>query len=347
MKKIRKYVLFLLAMLIFACGLAGLLLWPHSLGLKQGVDYAYSVALVGDTQMMAWQYPENLSQIYDWILDNQKKYNIQYVIGLGDLTDRGIEYYANEYYHSDAKGNFRTVRDEWIDAADAVRKLNDRIPYTLNIGNHDDAKLYRLETDEYDCSMFMPDYFNEAFHIAGSSVPNGYDYMPYTVSDGGTYGFYDDAHIENTWRRCWIGTQEYLILTIGYLDHKDEAIMTWAENLIRENEDCTVILSTHSYLDKNGEPVNSLRERLVLPYKNVELVVCGHANNQSIVFNRIAKQGENPVTELMVNPQELRETGVIAILYFTSEGEQVGLECYSTVTDRCYGRENQFRIRAA
>ena len=53
-------------------------------------DYAYSLAIVGDTQVVCEndvEYNQNgMDTLYQWIVDNKVSKNIQYVIGVGDIT---------------------------------------------------------------------------------------------------------------------------------------------------------------------------------------------------------------------------------------------------------------------
>ena len=87
-------------------------------------DYAYSVAVVGDTQILVEtdansrqdEDPSNdtdyTASIYDWIIANKDAKKMQYVIGLGDITNN----------HTDL---------EWQVAKDAITKMNGVIPYSL------------------------------------------------------------------------------------------------------------------------------------------------------------------------------------------------------------------------
>ena len=97
--------------------------------LVKGEDYAYSFAVVGDTQTLnvqdAANCTENMKRIYEWIVKNKDAKGISFVMGLGDITDTFKS--SGTYY---AK--------EWVNAKEALALLdNASIPYSLVRGNHD------------------------------------------------------------------------------------------------------------------------------------------------------------------------------------------------------------------
>ena len=93
--------------------------------------YAYSFVVVGDTQNLniADVRDNNVSYmntLYNWILTNKEQKNIQYVLGLGDIT---------QAYHRGYSSGIWV--DEWINAAQAVSLLDGKLGYSLVRGNHD------------------------------------------------------------------------------------------------------------------------------------------------------------------------------------------------------------------
>lgn len=67
-------------------------------------DYAYSFAIVGDTQKLVYNDAYNgtdyTSYIYDWIVKNAESKKIKFVMGMGDITDKNEVDQTTE-----AKGN--------------------------------------------------------------------------------------------------------------------------------------------------------------------------------------------------------------------------------------------------
>ena len=100
--------------------------WKETgLNLVQGKDYAYSFAVIGDTQNLnlysdVRKGTSYLKGMYQWILDNQTSKNIQYVMGVGDITQSWNRDYGNEMYA------------EWINAAEALALLDGKIDILQN-----------------------------------------------------------------------------------------------------------------------------------------------------------------------------------------------------------------------
>ena len=88
-------------------------------------DYAYSFAFIGDTQFLVEKdvndgTTQYSTPIFDWIIANKDKKNIQHVFGLGDITDN----------NADA---------EWEYAVTLYEKFgNANVDYSIIPGNHDD-----------------------------------------------------------------------------------------------------------------------------------------------------------------------------------------------------------------
>ncbi|MBR4420037.1 MAG: metallophosphoesterase, partial [Clostridia bacterium] len=98
-------------------------IWVDSLA--EPANYAYSLAVVGDTQYVTMYQPKALKNMYKWIADNAATKKMQYVIGVGDIT------------HTDGAV-------EWANAYDAISQLDGKVGYALVRGNHD------IRTSYYD-----------------------------------------------------------------------------------------------------------------------------------------------------------------------------------------------------
>ena len=92
-------------------------------------DYAYSFAVVGDTQKLCQDNPSAMKGIYDWIIANKESKNIQHVFGLGDIT---------EYWGKTTPEQL----DEWTRAKTYVSQLDGVVSYSLVRGNHDESNLF-------------------------------------------------------------------------------------------------------------------------------------------------------------------------------------------------------------
>ncbi len=96
-------------------------------------DYAYSFAVIGDTQKVTYYYPDDFTKIYDWIIENapDDKENIEFVLGLGDITDLDSA-------------------SEWEVASAGIKKLHGVIPYSLIRGNHEWKDTYQSYLSFYE-----------------------------------------------------------------------------------------------------------------------------------------------------------------------------------------------------
>ena len=210
--------------------------WKETgLNLVQGKDYAYSFAVIGDTQNLNLYHDVRkgtsyLKGMYQWILDNQTSKNIQYVMGVGDITQSWNRDYGNEMYA------------EWINAAEALALLDGKIDYSLVRGNHD-----------FSDSI---DGFNGVFGI-GDKTANGVDNQYYenllalsAINDAEgrpMAGFRIDGKIEETYRKVTMGNDKYIIITLDWHPtSKETDCVTDAKNLCTDEEYCVVHYNTTS-----------------------------------------------------------------------------------------------------
>ncbi len=277
-------------------------------------DYAYSFAVIGDTQYLLDSYPEKMTEIYDWLVENKDEHKINYVMGLGDIV---------EHLYFENKGE--NIAKEWQLAREVISKLNGVIPYSLVRGNHDGSR-----------------FFNETF---------GTD--EYLAGVDGTY----DGKIENTYRTFVAGNYKYMVLTLDY--EPSSEVLAWASGVIENNPDCRVIINTHSYLHHDGtydvggesgnEPVGQkIWDELAKKHSNIMMVLCGHVPHDPIVYRQDEGDNGNVVTQMLIDPQDLdlhnTPTGMIAMLYFSEDGENVQVRYYSSVRNQYFGLENQFTL---
>ena len=94
-------------------------MWYEPSEVEAVTDYAYSMAIIGDQQVISINYPEKLHYIYDWILSNKDAKNIKYVMALGDIT------------------NERDKVSEWTLVGQQFERLSGILPMAIARGNHD------------------------------------------------------------------------------------------------------------------------------------------------------------------------------------------------------------------
>ncbi len=306
-------------------------------------DYAYSFALVGDTQTLLWydlqNTTTNLETMYDWIVDNAESKKIQCVMGLGDITETN-----NLHHYQEGTAN------EWEYAYNNINKLKENnIPFTIVRGNHDKNLFTHYIDRDY--------YFNKYFPSS------------YLGANDGSY----DSTMQNTYKELTIGETQYLIVNLDCGVNSDptkaDAILEWANDIVEAHgekygENSRVIVTTHIYLLPNGSRGNAFSsstdtsryglyggeviwDKFVRKHENICLVLSGHEKTHDIGRSQAIGDNGNIITQLMVDPQnvDLPEnhggTGLVAMLYFSEDGETVDVEYISTVREKA-GLENKY-----
>lgn len=275
-------------------------------------DYAYSFAVIGDTQIVNRDNPEYFTGIYDWILENSDKYNTKFVFGLGDITD-----------------SYKEAADEWARAKTEIDRLDGYLPYSLVRGNHDTIEL-----------------FNQTF--------------PYSEYGDQVSGSFDGTML-STYQKFNIGNVKYMVVNLD-LGATDE-VLAWANEIVEANPDRNVIVTTHGYLyrdgttltgndpmipskyTKNGNDGEGMWNEFIKLHENIVLVMGGHISSDTVITSQATGDNGNTVTQMLVNPQGLdgkeSGTGMVAMLHFSEDGEDVQLRYYSTVKEAYFLTENQ------
>ena len=126
----------------------------------------YTLAVIPDIQFLTLYHQDVLNALFNWLQDNAKTCNIQFVIQVGDLTDNN------------------TVV-EWQLIKDNLAKLDDVVPYVFIPGNHDYKGMpYDRDTDLF--NSYLPYSIHSQTSIFGGSyednkLDNAYYY--FTSSD--------------------------------------------------------------------------------------------------------------------------------------------------------------------
>ncbi len=292
-----------------------------------GEDYAYSFAVVGDTQKLVYYDAYNgtsyTSYIYDWLVANKDKKNIQFVMGMGDITDKNGK-------DQTADDGIDQTDIEWDIAVREITKLNAAsIAYSLVQGNHDSV----AQLDKF---------FASNANFTGADI-----------------GYYSGNSLGNYYMRFTAGGNKYMVFVFEY--GPDDAVLTWAGNAIAANPDYSVILTTHAYMFRDGttldindvvpprtntentDPTSAnynnngdqIWTKLASQYENVIMCLSGHDPCANVVFRSDLGIHGNTVFQGLVDFQSMDtaydyKTGMVAMLYFSADGKQVKVEYIST-----------------
>ena len=285
-------------------------------------EYTYSIAFLPDIQYTTQNYPANLTPIFDYLIVSRFTRNLQYVIGLGDITNRNTE-------------------AEWANIKPQMERLNDILPYSLVRGNHDVT--YNNYAELFDTTFGKGNYYYK--HVANNggfmntnSVKNTYllfsvgevDYIIINFDFGAT----DDVL---SWasgileqypdHRAIVATHGYLNIDSTTLDPNDSA--------------------TPSAYKKTWNDGDDMWEKFVSQHENIDIVVSGHIIQDDICINPQEGVNGNTVYQMLIDPQSVDNTlkgaGFVAMMYFTEDGNHARIELYSTVFKKYY-RESSKRL---
>ena len=340
MKTVKKFVS-ILCLLSLLCSVlsTAVLATTSSTGYEEGdgwinenpnapTDYAYSIAVVGDTQTVVKKDLANgttyLSSIYDWILANKDTKNIQYVFGLGDITENDTD-------------------EEWVYAKSHISKLNGSLPYILNRGNdpHDSVKqMNAYYASDADYTAMLDGVMTEGSVVNAYSVftAGSTKYLVLAIDFAPS-----DAEIE--WAESVIVANpdcKVIITTHAYL-YSDGEPQTYTEGSVANKT------GADDGVANNGDQI---WEKLVRKHQNITMVLSGHNPSSNIIWNQSEGDNGNVVTSLLVDSQSFDagkngETGMVCMLYFSEDGRTVDVEWISTVREQFYKEENQFSLNLA
>ena len=273
-------------------------------------EYAYSFAVVGDTQNVNRLYPEEYHKIYQWIVDNVEEKKIAYVMGLGDITD----------------GN---STQEWQRAQESFWLLGENgIPHSQVRGNHDGKDQFELYLGEdMDYQDSIQGAYNDKMANTWRLLQVGQvKYLIFALD----YGFGDDV-------MQWAGE-----IIERYPDHN--VIITTHAYMYRNY---TTLDYTEEVPPSTTGGVNDgdqMWEKFISKYENIKLVLCGHIDVDNVQISTQTGDHGNTVTQILIDGQtmdkQLGPKGMVAMFYFSEDGRNVKLQYYSTIC-------NEYEITSA
>ena len=284
-------------------------------------EYDYVLAFLPDIQYMTQSYPGSLKIMIDFLVDKGKTHNIQYVLGLGDITNSNTD-------------------GEWATILRQTNRLNSYIPYALTPGNHDGINSGGKEVLD---SVY--------------AKKTGYYYQ--LVRENG--GFFDENSVRNTYHTFTVGEVDYIVIVLDFgatddilawasdilTSHPDHRAIITTHGYL--NADGTTLDSNdYASPDEYVRTLNSgedIWEKLVSKHENIAMIVSGHMHHDSIVVTPREGDAGNTVYQILMDPQstckKLGGLGAIGMMYFTADGKHAKVEYYSTVFDKYFCESNK------
>ena len=294
--------------------------WPD--GIEPPSDFAYSFAVVGDTQTVALTYPDKMDDIYNWILNNAEANKTKFVMGLGDIVD-----------------SF-TIESEWENAMAAMKLLDGKIPYSVVRGNHDSVELFNkyVKYDDYK-DVISGSYEGDMRNTYQKFSVGNVKYMVFALD----YGPSNDVL---AWAKDVIDSHpdyNVIITTHAYL---------FRDGTTLDVDDVVPPLKVHeSYTPERSGKNNGdhIWDKLVSQCENIVLVLSGHDPWDDIVMTQEKGLHGNTVTQMLIDPQAVDKTvdggvGAVAMLYFSEDGKDVTVRYYSTLQEKYFMNGSQFSM---
>ena len=209
------------------------------------------------------------------------------------------------------------------------------IPWMPMRGNHDDS-----------------DWFNRY-----------YDYATYGTNQSWFGGSFEEGKLDHTYWFVTVGDRKYLILSLGWAPSWD--VLDWAQGVVEENTDKSVILTCHAYMNGDGtfldegdaHNVNAFLSgypdgediwNAFKDYENVALAMGGHIHSADIVSRTDPNGAGKDVTSLLIDRQNddiANRYAMVAVLTFHADSNTVEVNWYSTRYDALFREKNQFEIQ--
>ncbi|MEH7384192.1 lamin tail domain-containing protein [Bacillus sp. JJ1521] len=242
------------------------------------------------------------SESYPYIFDRQTEW-------IAEMKDKlKIKY----VFHTGDLVNKSNQEYQWKNADKAMKVLDDNnIPYGVLAGNHD------VDQVSNDYSQFYK-YFGE----------NRFKDKPYY---GGSYlnnrGHYDLISA---------GGNDYIMVYLGW-GVTDEGIQ-WVNDVLAAHPDRKAILSFHEYMLATGtrHPLgDKLFNEIVVPNKNVIMVLSGHYHEAQTLVDEIDDDGDGvpdrTVTQMLADYQAGPEggQGYMRLLHFDQDHNRIVVNTYS------------------
>jgi hypothetical protein len=284
----------------------------------------FSVVVLPDTQFYSESHPAIFNAQTQWIVSNRANYNIQFVLGEGDIV------------------NVADQPAQWQNADAAIKLLdNAKIPYVLPLGNHD--------YDGFNPPARGTTAFNTYF---GPSR-----YAQYSWYKGG----FPSGTNDNFYAVFTVNGKQYLILALEFVP-RDEAL-EWAKTVLDANPDKEIIVVSHSFLftdstradqcnnnDNNGAGNNqgeAVWQNLLINYPNLSLVLNGHFTGSTASRRADLGLQQNLVNEMFADYQSLSNggDGWMRILTFRPSLNRIDIVTYSPYLNQYKtDSNNQFSI---
>lgn len=287
-------------------------------------EYDYTIAIFPDIQIMTNYNPTRLNNQIQWLVDNKEELNVKFAAFVGDLSDFGQKEYLYEV------------------AANAMSKLDNKIPYCFVPGNHDYDDNAKTRSQVY---------FNKHFPVSKHSQLPGFG------------GCFEEGSMANTYYTFDVGNGvKYLVLNLEFMPRM--SVLMWANIIVEAHPDHRVIMNTHAYLDKDGNFKNTISvgnesnggttifNELMVNHPNIFLGVNGNDNSEEPVYRIDTGVHGNKIMSMLLDVQASRYKDdtildVFMLIRVNEKNKTMSFMYYSPAYDKVYNIQGQFQLSFA
>jgi len=296
------------------------------------ISGSFTVAVLPDTQLYSWKYPETYFAQTRWLIEQRDARNIAAVLHLGDITHK-------------------STTAEWEVAQQAMRQLDGVLPYFITTGNHDYEGNRTSKFSQY----FPVDHYRDQSTFGGTydQEPNLLENSFHRFSSGGRnvlvlaleWGPRKDVV---RWANGIVSRypdHEVILVTHAYMYHDDTRYdwNTYGKDQLWSPHGSAVSRATNDDV-MDGE---ELWNHLVSRHENFIMTLNGHVLEDGL--GRLTSQapGGRDVHQMLVNFQ-MRPNGGdgwLRLLEFLPDGKTVEVRDYSPVLQkRNESPQNRFTL---
>jgi Calcineurin-like phosphoesterase/Stigma-specific protein, Stig1 len=286
----------------------------------------FSIILLPDTQYYTDHMVDDDNNIYykqtQWIVDTKDQYNTKFVIHLGDITNRNLDF-------------------EWDIASKAHQTLDDAdVPYSIMPGNHDYSPINPLSRGGTKLNQYFGvDRFQSKPWYGGSF--QGRSENNYTLFNGGDSQFMV-LSLEHAPRKdalCWANN----VIS----EHPDHRVIIVTHCYLTHGANYASCANGYDVIGGSGATV---WDELVSRHSNIFMVLSGHVGdseyradigiNGNIVhqiltdyqFEVPCSAGSFDLCDNHCGTSESTGNGWLRRLVFSPSNDTIGIETYTVVT---------------
>ena len=274
----------------------------------------FTIIVLPDTQHYSRIYPIIFDNQTLWINSTKQEQNIVFVTHEGDIVDN------------------QTIITQWQNANHSMSVLDNQVPYGVGPGNHD----------------MWP-------RSGGGNTTNYNTYFPVSRYEG-VYDWYKGNfdRNDNNYQLFSAGGQDFIIFHIefdanGTTLATRQPVFTWINNTIETYPNRSAIITTHAYLETNGQRIDNfgihLWNNVIRTHSNVFLVLCGHNHGE---WNRTDSNIDGkPVIQLLADYQDYnnQQSGLLRLMKFVPAEKKIYIKTYSPYLTQatCTGANQTWR----